>query len=247
MSNMSNMSDKENINLSVTPKDGEVVIRHGEAIPKSFPNSLHIEGTLTAPIRFLSAKDHYDFRTSHVQYYVEDGEIMLVLNEKDNEGLIDVIKGKLKPHNYVSQWPINGSTRFSVQELIAFLKVRKYHFSKSEECIDLIKSLRNFSAKVERVIKDHNDGCGNTDFQLQTKITSMDLKNSFVLEIPLFKGYYAEKFIVEIIPESTSSGVHFCLISDEFEEIQQNRKEEIINTELNNLKHVFPCSMVQIN
>lgn len=76
--------------------------------------------------------------------------------------------------------------------------MQRTFFSEKSECDALVTSLQNWNAKVEMVIKNHNDNAGNSLSMLERKVSEIGLKNNFSLTIPIFQGYSKQKFTVEI-------------------------------------------------
>jgi hypothetical protein len=127
----------------------------------------------------------------------------------------------------------------------------RFYFADKAAQTKLVQSLQKWSVKVERVINEHNDNKGNSNFQLETKVQQSasgedGLISKFDLLIPIFQGYAKQKFTVEIGLDPKNTAVMLYLISDELIELEIGQREKLIQDELNKFDD-FECSKVVLS
>jgi hypothetical protein len=191
-----------------------------------------ILGTLGAPFQFLlGKKDKIKDLDTHLRIYKDLGRLELYMNDTDAR-CQHVITGSLSKDKNLESFRINTDATWSVSEFLKFIRTKKFFFAHPEDQTQLIAGLQTFGAKVERVIKEHNDSAGNSLFQLETKVNEMQLKRSFILDTPIFQGYDRKQFKVEIGFQPTATQVHLFLISEDLFTIELEYREKLINDEI---------------
>lgn len=223
--------------VNITPPLGitELTLREGDAIhPKELAApALNISGTLSAPFNFISGKPTLasDAENNHLLIDLENGKLTLVLKDQDPFSK-HTITGQLTKYGPLAPFGINTEKRWSPREFMKFIRQVKVFFSDRSEVDALIESLMKWQAKVETVVKDHNDNSGNSLTQLEKKVSDVQLKTKFDLLIPIYKGYSKIKFTVEIGLDPKNSGVDLFLVSDELFEQEILQRETIMADEL---------------
>jgi len=230
--------------LNLTTEQKEIVIRKGEALPAKAPKAILINGVLSAPSQFLEGKK-FDPIDSHIQIAKDKGEITLHIQDTDPH-TEHVIKGELKSDSMFKQFAINSEKRWTIQEFLKFIKTMRFYFSDKSAHKALIESLQKWSVKIERVITEHNDSKGNSNFQLETKVREVEMISKFDLTIAIFQGYEKLKFTVEIGLDPKNTAVQIYLMSDELIELEIGQREKLIESELATLEK-FKCSKVFIS
>jgi hypothetical protein len=240
------MSEDKKININTYGKEGELVIREGDALPVLHPNDIKITGTLGAPYQFYEGKkEKIKAIDSHITIKKDQGVIILNVNDQDPYTVVQII-GQLKKDGALDLWKINTDHRWTVQGFLKFIKTQRYFFDNPAECSALVESLQTWNAKVETVIKQHNDNAGNSLQLLEKKVSEIGLKTKFNLHIPLFQGYPKVKFTVEIGFDPKTNSVDLYLISDELFELEIREREKHIDAELSKFSE-FSCSKVVLS
>ena len=221
--------EKPAINL-MSP--GTYIIREGKASEEREEKSIKIDGTLTAPRDFLVGKiSGIEQIQTHLLIYKNLGK--LELHIKDTNPFTEhVITGTLKRDTGLDSFKLNSDKRWSVQEFLKFVRERKYYFTDKDQHTRMIESLRKWEAQIQTILKEHQDTQGNTLMLIEKKVSGVEMINKFKLTIPIFQGYQKETFVVEIGLDVTSASVQFYLLSDEFFELETERRESIIDYEL---------------
>ena len=235
----------EKYNITVHNKDGqEIIVRTGDAPQITYAKPVNIEGILAAPSQFLAGKD-IDPKKSHLQIKKDTGEIALIILDTDPHSLSKII-GRLKIDSYFTSWGVNTSKRWSVSDFLKHVKMQRAFFTEKSEADAIVESLQKWNAKVELVIKQHNDNSGNSLSMLERKVSEIDLKTKFRLSIPVYQGYPKQTFQVEIGFEPTNTQVNLYLFSNELFELEITHRESLIEEELSKFSD-FNCSKVVLS
>lgn len=227
--------EQEKYYFNVQSKDGEVVIRHGEAMPLREPRQIKIHGILSTVREYLN-KRKVNFNDSVLYVNKELGSLELIHNQSSYyQGFIS---GKTETDFRIEQWHINDdNVNWTTTGLATFMKKHIHHFFDKNEGRKLISDLMQFEGKVEKEIQDHNDQKGNIKFKYAQAVEH-NLPGSFWLSIPLFKGQENQKFEVEIIVDPKDYGC--SLISNELYELADGYKETQIDNELSYIQENYP-------
>lgn len=239
--------------VNVTAVGNEVIIRYGEALKEAHPSAINLSGTLEAPFQFYSGKKdvkEVDPGYSHLLIWKDKGTIQLVLQDRNPHSQMQ-ITGSLHKDSVLEQFKLNSDHRWTVQEFLKFIKTMRFYFADRTAHGKLVQSLQKWQIKVERVITEHNDNKGNSNFQLETKVQESTggengLVTKFDLNIPIFQSYSKHKFSVEIGLDPKATSVQLYLISDDLIELEIGQREKLIEDALKKFDK-FDCSKVVIS
>lgn len=241
------MSKEQSLHLTLPAGQETLVLREGAAETFVYPKGVSIAGILSAPFQFYEGKkEKLQAIDCHLRIWKDKGQIDLHILDTDNRGSGSIISGSLKDDGVLNSWKINTEHRWTVASLIKHLMMYKSFFSDRNECDAMIKSLRNWNASIETVIKQHNDNTGNSLSVLEKKVRDVELKQKFQLHIPIFQGYPKEKFTVEVGLDPKSNAVEIFLYSEELFALTIDRRESILEAELSKFSE-FACSKVVIS
>jgi hypothetical protein len=222
-----------------------LTVLEGQAVVEQKPNELHISGNISACSDFL-AKKKYEAETAHVLLKLTERLFILKLNEKDSNGMLDVIEGKLEVHPIHSELKVNGGT-MGRADLIDLLRRNRHWFRHPDAVRDLIVSLRNLMIKVDKVMHNEDDLAGNTLAMKQSRIAeiSADINLKLTAYVPLFKGQLKERYEYEyqICLDVSGNGVSFYIQSDDWYELIEKEAYILIEEEHGKLEE-FGCSIV---
>jgi len=232
--------------LNITLPDGtkELILRTGDAEKIAYPKGIKIDGILAAPYQFYEGKKP-EAKDCHIQIKKDTGHIALFILDTDPNSS-SLITGRLYKDTYFEQWGINTEKRWTVSAFLKHIKMQRTFFTEKTECDAMVQSLQNWNAKVELVIKNHNDNSGNSLSLLERKVSDIELKTKFSLSIPIFQGYPKQKFTVEIGLDPKSSSVELYLFSNDLFALEIEHREKLIDEELSKFNG-FPCSKVVLS
>jgi hypothetical protein len=234
----------KDLNITVTGETKELTLRTGDAEKIVYPKGINITGILAAPFQFYEGKRPTP-ESCHITIKKDSGVITLnILDTDPHSG--SVIIGQLKKDGYFSEWGINTEKRWTVQTFLRHIKMQRSFFSEKTECDAMVDSLQKWNAKVETVIKQHNDNSGNSLSMLERSVSGIELKNKFSLTIPIFQGYAKQKFTVEIGLDPKSNAVDLYLFSNDLFSLEIEHREQLLEMELSKFSE-FACSKVVLS
>lgn len=229
------MKDATEKQFNITTDQKELTIREGKAIDprEAAQKSISISGTLAAPFDFLVGKPGMakDTEAIHLKIDNQSGSLTLVVNDQHPYTTHTII-GSLSEFAELAPFRINSDSRWQVKDFKKFLRTVKVHFADRGEVDALLESLNKWEAKIETVIKQHNDNSGNSLTMLEQSVNNVQLKRKFTLLMPIYKGYGAQKFEVEICTEPKNTEVQIYLVSDELYELKTLQRLTIMADEL---------------
>jgi hypothetical protein len=236
----------KDLNITLSGESKELVLRTGEAEKIVYPKGINITGILAAPYQFFEGRVNIlDPEKCHLEIQKDNGVIEFHILDTDPHST-SKIKGQLTTDGYFRQWGINTEKRWSVSQFLKHVKMQRAFFSEPSECDSIVSSLQQWNAKVETVIKQHNDNAGNSLSMLERKVSEIGLKTTFSLTIPIFQGYENQKFTVEIGLDPKNTQVDLYLFSNDLFSLEIDHREALIERELAKFAD-FPCSKVVIS
>jgi hypothetical protein len=220
----------------------ELIIRTGEAKKIEYPKRVDLSGIISAPAKFYEKrKDLHDKNKCHVVFDKQSGFLKLVVDEQNGESGYSV-SGKLTPNPHLQPFRLNvdgtSAGKFHVKDLMEKLKFNKYFFVDKDLNAQIVTSLMKFKVRVAQEIESINNQRGDQR-ELKATTLSHELKEFFMLRMPIYKGLSAVDFRVEILCEVSSSGeVLVWLESSELSEINKQTLETVIGAELDIFKEI---------
>ena len=207
----------EKINVTVTPENGELVIRQGTAIEQREPHEMLLKGNLEAPAEWFETKA-FDKKLSYV--VIDKKQLMIQLKIRHDENYFDTITGTITLSEKLENLNINNNKMYSSQELSQQLKFYRMYFPDKERHMKIIAELQNLKGSVVTNFEKSNDLKGNKKYLFEQELKKQfDL--SFTLSVPLFSGYENVTFSVDVNYEVTDGDVRFWLESVELEELKE--------------------------
>lgn len=230
----------ENFHLKVENAGSEITIREGQALPPVAPKKIVINGDIKTVTSFVKKRsDKEQLTTSGYQWINPDRAIVEVDKEKmqivlkvdpeDEYG--PVVTANLSTAPELEQFCINNNKLFNREELIKLIRFNKIWFADPEAHDKLLKAYQAFTATVNANIGKTSDTRGNVDNSYK-KTVETNVPDSFVLNIPIFKGMDKRRFRVEIAIDSTDASTKFWFESVELNDIIQVESETILKKEL---------------
>lgn len=230
----------ENINLKLESINGnEIIIREGQALPPVAPKKIVINGDIKTVSSFIEKRKNGYIDTAGLQFInsgrtlvTVDKEALSILLQLDPESQYGTeVTAKLSYTPELEQFCINKNRLFNREELIKLIRFNKIWFANPDEHDKLLKAYQAFSATVNANIGKTSDTRGNVDNSYK-KTVETNVPDSFVLNIPIFKGQDKRRFRVEIAIDSTDASTKFWFESVELNDIIQVESETILKKEL---------------
>lgn len=255
------MEEKLKITEQLKNHMGDVVIRHGEAEKIYDPVRVDIEGSLTAPWDYLSGKREakhlarqvdgsfkevlvYNPEECRLQVYKAAGRILFVGNEKSS--FSTRVDGSLSYNSDLTMLNINTpGAYYSRDMLIELCRRNRHRFADPQEAVDLIKGLREFTAKVTKMVENREEISGNVTNKYEAVVDKLNIKLGFKLNIPIYENTEKEVFSVDIGVDTSQNKIQFYLLSDELFELEEKVRDNYMNQEILKFED-WGCSIVYI-
>ncbi|OPZ58276.1 MAG: hypothetical protein BWY89_00015 [Bacteroidetes bacterium ADurb.BinA012] len=237
--------DKLSINLAPGMERAEVIIREVDSVNELAvkpPVKIKIEGTLGAPLEFLSKRndqeDQINQKRCNILVDREEITISLTTNEHD-EYTKGSVKGKLEFHPKFVEFGINTGKVWTPAELGLFFKMNRAFFATREDNMKLVTTLLNFTAtinnKIDRAMNENGSKTDNFE-----QVVNSNLPKSFSLVMPIFKGDKAESIEVETFAKIDGRQVAFTLISPGAQATMEEVRDKAIDEQLEQIRAICP-------
>lgn len=231
----------ENLTLKVDGNTNEIIIREGSALPQVPPKKVVIAGDIKTVSSFIEKRKDISMPVGNPGLQQINRDRALVTVDKaalsikleldpENEYGTEVT-AKLAYTPELEQFFINKNKLFNREELIKLIRFNKIWFWDAEAHDKLLKAYQAFTATVNANIGKTSDTRGNVD-NTYKKTVETNVPDSFVLNIPIFKGMDKRRFRVEIAIDSTDASTKFWFESVELNDIIQIESQAILEKEL---------------
>jgi hypothetical protein len=208
---------------------------------------LAISGILDTPARYLEKRTaipagepgHLNILASHLIVNRENMSLKLTVHEEDH--FMHLIGGQLEYHPDFIKFKINTGEAWDAFQFGDFVRMNRTFFDTIDYAVDLTTRLKSFKAKVdtEREKVQKQNGDFRTVFD---QVVTSNLPSGFNLNIPIFKGYEAQKFVVEVHVRPADLAI--ILLSPEAKDQQTTLKDNAINDQLKAIKTTAPDLLI---
>lgn len=235
-----------NIENYTGEKPIEVIIRKGEAakavetLPTKAPVKTNINGVISTPFDWLEKRiDLVDQKRANVVVNRDEMSITLTVNE-DDEYTIGKIHGEVEFSEVFEKFGINDSQKGWVpSKLGQFLRLNRVVFQDKEDCMKLVSILKNFTANAKAEIQKQRDPSGSVADVYRCQVES-NLPQSFVVNIPIFKGTEKTAIEIEFDHYLTNGDVMLQLVSPGANEVAENYRDKCLDDVLEKIKKIAP-------
>jgi hypothetical protein len=225
------------VNLSLPNFTGtEIIIREGEAAKAFEAKAVLVKGTIESPFRWLEKKGSVmDWNECSLLVDKSTGIISLIVNEADPKGT--QVVGKLELHPDFTKFNINTGEQISSHDLAERIKMWRSCFKDKDTAMKLVKDLRNFTAKVNKELEAFKDDRANYALK-KSQVVDINLPQSFILVVPIFKGQPKENIEVEINIDADK--LTCSLISPAANDYIAEFKDRIIDEQITKIQDLVP-------
>ncbi len=232
---MKDLESKAFEEAAKTGREVKVTILEGEAPEQSNPEPVIINGTISAPSRFIKKRtDTYNKDKSHCKVSETEGEIRLYIDEQNHFGYYH-ITGKVELGKRFLELGINTDKTYEPTELANRFRLMRSIFKNHSDHARINKNLRNLKARINGQMEDLDDRKGNRSILYKQTVES-NIPDSFILNLPLIEGEEPEEIEVAVILEVNQGAIHCYLESvegqDRIDELRKSLvKEEVAKIE----------------
>lgn len=218
----------------------QVVLREGKANDVKEPKPLNIVGNIDTPARFIENRlENFNHDTAHIEVEQENYYMTLFIDEESPYR--GTITGRLEVTDDFKKLGINNGEYVSNFDMADRIKKNRTLFESREAAMKLVSELRNFKAKVEREMELSDDKRGNVNIRKNQAVDS-NIPEALKVQLQIFKGQPAEAFEVEV--EVNPNDLSMTLVSPEANDIIRDKRDSIINAELNTIHKMAPQILI---
>lgn len=238
------MEEKININLAQSNYPAEIIVRHGDApmalSPKA-PIQTKINGVIGCVVEYLKKRvDAGQFYQKDCHILVDRNEvkITLITNESDAYRRGEIV-GQLLTNPSFVRFGINTEKVWTPAALGLFIKMNRAFFADRNANMTLVTTLMNFTAtvnnKIDRALAENGSRTDNF-----VQIVNSNLPESFIIQMPIFKGLPAETIEVETFAQVNGRDVGFTLLSPGAQATLEDLRDKMIDAELAQIREIAP-------
>lgn len=226
----------ETLSESVTPLNGSIIFREGQALPLHEPEKVELLGTIDAPARWLEKRaDTINQKECYVEVNREKMIISLRTDESSYYGT--AVYGKLELSPEYNKFGINGGEYITNFEMAELFKMNRAYFENRSVAMKLVTDLQNFKAKVDKEIENSDNKRGDRRI-LVNQVVQSNLPEAFNLIIPVFKG--CEKQTVQVEVYVNPNDFTCTLVSAQSNELIIETRDTIIDEVLERIRLTCP-------
>lgn len=127
----------------------------------------------------------------------EHGAIKLVMHTDTKPVITIKATSKLSDDFKEVQTAMNPKGHESPRELAEFFRVRPYLFDSVDECVRVVKELKNTTIRITKIKKDTETDAGEREKQLKTSIEEGQIDIGWKFSVPVFEGLTASSIPVK--------------------------------------------------
>jgi len=220
---MNENQDQQTFNIF--PTSGEVVIRHGEALPLKEIDLPDIYGKIDTPINYWDLRQA-NHNVDDCLVVVSDETINLYLNESDPYRSRKVV-GILKLDDELTKWGINQDITYGNESLARLVKANQFLFDSKEQWQHVYNSLARFTSNVNLNITNVKETSGDREKAIKITVKN-DMPEGFTLKTKIFDNK-RHKFYVFLGADVIGHDVKFYLDSPDLALLVSELKDKLIN------------------
>jgi hypothetical protein len=227
----------ETLNVKVEQAGTTLTVLEGQALSPRAPISLKLSGTIDSPGNFLEKRKSVLNLLNCNVIVNRDKMTIEVVSDETDPFKIAYVQGKLELHPGFVSFQINTGKTWSPFALADFIKMNRSFFSSKEVAADLVKSLRDFKAKVEKTIENFKDDKANFNIK-KAQAVETNLPQSFTIVISIFKGQPIMSLPVEINIHPETLDCQLC--SPDANDAVVSYRESAINEQVARIEILMP-------
>jgi hypothetical protein len=141
------------------------------------------------------------------------------------------VLARLEKSDELQPFFINQNKTFTKEELIKLIKFNKIYFDDAGKHAEMLLAFQKVSSTVNIKANDSSDDRGNKERAFVKEVTS-NAPTEFILSIPIFKGFPAVRFRVEVCLDVTEGSARFWFESVELHELMTKQVDSIFSEQL---------------
>ena len=210
-------------------------IRTGKLLDPVETLEIKIKANIDSVRRWIEKRKHLIDSDKAVIEVFRD-ELTICIDEDPSNPYSPCINGKLQLSTEMSKIGINDGKYMTCFEMADRIKRLRSYFENRQQAMELVTTLRNFKAKVEKEVEASDDKRGNRREMLSQAVDS-NLPKSFNVVVPIFKGQ--EKQTLEVEVEINASDLTCTLVSPSVDDAMTELANAIIDSELAQIESLY--------
>ena len=228
----------QEVNVNVTNSNGEpikVIIeeRTGDALPLKEPRKIAIIGSSETALRWVQA-NYANFDNDKAVIIVNRDKMTITIAEDLNSIYGTEIQSKLVVSSEIIKLGINTDAAYDNHGLSRLLRMNRGLLSDKAGSLKLVSDLKNLKIKAEKLVESANDNRGSISEKREIAIKECNIPTVIQFEIPVFKG--SKKQLIEVELDINPMNYDISLVSPQLNEIIETTKNEIMDSEIADLK-----------
>lgn len=227
----------EEIKVQVAEGQKELTILTGKAIEQKPSEKIIINGNIKSVREYYQTRNDINGigvqeinpRKSLIIVNRKEMNICLMLDPENYYGM--EIVGRLQFTDELNQFHINKSKMFSKDELVKLIKFNRMFFADATKHREMVTAFQKVSSIVNIKANDNSDERGNKE-RAYVKDVTTNAPTEFLLSVPIFKGFPATTFKVEVCLDVIDGVSRFWFESVELHEITQSQIDQIFDEQL---------------
>lgn len=225
------------INISVENGIKELVIRNGEAEDLHLGRDVLVNGvTIFAVFEFLSKTDIVESLILDSVLRFSYDKLRLTLSYGITQRHPYMVCGAILLNPDLEAFEINKGKKYSTFQLADFIKMNRHLFESKSVAMELVSTLKNIKASVNRAIEANKDDRGNRR-ALIDQVVQSNIPESFNIELPIFKGQPKVVVPVEVVLDED---LECMLVSPDLKQIIAEESERLIGGEVIKIRELHP-------
>jgi hypothetical protein len=222
--------------VNLTIKGDTLTVLEGKILETKPPEKIYLAGDIKSVSAFLAirktkGRGTQEINLSKAVVVVDKKEltIQLLIDPEDHYGAS--VLAKLEKSDELAPFFINHNKTFSKEELVKLIKFNKIYFDAPTKHAEMLLAFQKVSSTVNIKANDSSDDRGNKERAFVKEVTS-NAPTEFILNVPIFKGFDAVRFRVEVCLDVTEGSARFWFESTELHELSQTTVDIIFNEQL---------------
>lgn len=227
----------QTLNLKAENLSGDTItVLEGKSLELKAPEKISISGDIKTVNTFLKVRKEdgtglQTIDTSKAVAFVDKKALTISLHLDPENHYGAKITGTLQKSDELAPFCINQNKTFTKEELIKLLKFNRLFFDDFTKHAELLLAFQKVSSTVNIKTNESSDDRGNKERAFVKDVTT-NAPTEFILNIPVFKGFPANRFRVEICLDVTEGSVRFWFESVELHEIMESQVDSIFTEQL---------------
>ena len=210
----------------------------GEALKQMPPEKILLTGDIKAVNTFLLVRQKSAGGTQQPDkgrsvILVDKKSLTITLNVDPENHYGATVQARLEESDELVPFGINTLKTFTKKELVKLIKFNKLYFESAEKHAEMLLAFQKISSEVNIKANDSSDDRGNKENPFVKEDTT-NAPTDFMLNIPIFKGFPASTFKVEVCLDVNEGSARFWFESVDLHNIKTETIDTIFTEQLSN-------------